>query len=128
MKDLSREEKIEQEIARLEQLISKKDDDFDKEQWKRVKRTFFAICGVIYSILLYLALENGINISGIDLETIFYLLVVLTFGVAFTAGLIMFVSYGVWFYIMNGAIRRAETIAELKGELYAIKSSKYKKE
>ena len=128
MKDLSREEKIEQEIARLEQLISKKDDDFDREQWKRVKRTFFAICGVIYSILLYLSLENGINISGIDLETIFYLLVVLTFGVAFTAGLIMFISFGVTFYIMNGALKRAETIAKLKGELSAIKSSKYDKE
>lgn len=134
-----RKEKIEQEIARLEQLISRKDDAFDKEQWKRLKRTFFVLCGVIYFILLYLASENGIYISDIikgvikaisdmDIESIFYLLVSLTLGVAVAAGLIMFVSFGVTFYIMNGALKRAETIAKLKGELNAIKYSKFNKE
>ncbi len=129
-----RKEKIEQEISRLERLISEKDDALDEEQGKRVKTTFFVICGVIYVVLLYLALENRINviditISGIeDLKAIFYLIVILTFGVAFAAGLIMFISFGVLFYIMNGALKRAETIAKLEGELIAIKLSKYDKE
>lgn len=136
MKELSREERIEQEIARLEQLILEKDYDFDKEQGKRLKRTFFAVCGVIYSILFYLSLDNGMNIGDIigdingieDVKAIFYLLVVLTVGVAVLAGLIMLLSYGVLCYVMNGAINRAETIAKLKGELNAIKFSKYNKE
>ena len=124
MKELSREE----EIERLEQLIARKDDEFDKEQGKRVKRTFFVICGAIYAMLLHLALENGINISDIDVEGVFFVLISLTVGVAFAAGLIMFVAFGVIYYIMNGAMKRAETIAKLKGELYAIKFSKYNKE
>ena len=124
MKDLSREE----EIERLEQLIARKDDEFDKEQGKRFKRTFFVICGAIYATLFYLALENGINISDIDVESVFYVLISLTVGVAFAAGLIMFVALGVMYYIMNGAMKRAETIAELKGRLNAIKFSKYNKE
>ncbi len=131
MKDLSREEKVEQEIARLEQLIARKDDEFDKEQGKRLKITFFVICGAIYAMLFYLALENGINISDIEVKGVFTLLELLgllTVGVAFAAGLIMFVSFGVTHYVMNGAMKRVETIAELKGKLNAIKFSKYDKE
>lgn len=130
MKDLSREERIEQ----LEKLISEKDDFFDKEQGKRVKRTFFVLCGVIYLILLYWALKNGLslsglgNISNLNIENIFYLLFVLTVGVGFLAGLILFISFGVCYYIMSGAIRRTETLAELKGRLYELKYGKHKEE
>lgn len=135
MKDLSNEEWIEQESLRLEQLIAKKDYEFDKEQGKRLKRTFFVLCGVICAILLYFALENEINISeisgDINLSAVWGLLSTLglvVLGVAFAAGFIMFVSYGIWFYVMNGALKRVETIAKLKGELYAIKFYKNNKE
>ena len=117
MKDLSREEKIEQEISRLEQLISKKDDEFDREQGKRCKRTFFVIWGVLFlSFLIYGRLDNIKDCLMCLAAT------------PVMSGFIMLISYGVWFYVMNGAIRRAETIAELKGKLYAIKLSKYDKE
>ena len=39
MKELSKEETLEQRISELEHLIKKKDCDFDKEQGKRIKRT-----------------------------------------------------------------------------------------
>ena len=133
MKDLSKEERLNQRIEELEQQIYIKDNMFDKEQWKRVKRTFFVVCGVIYLLLFWYLLEKGITISDLikidvnfkDIETIFYLILSLTFGVGFFAGLIMFISYGVWFYIMNGALKRVETIAKLDGELNAVKSEKY---
>lgn len=130
MGDLSREEKI----AKLERQIREKDDAFDKEQGKRLKRTFFVLCGVIYFLMFYcsdaISISNiirtisHININSINFETIkdiFYVLFALTFGVGFFAGLIMFVSYGVWYYITVGAMKRVETIARLEGELNAIK-------
>lgn len=129
---LKKEEKINQEIARLEQLIEEKDYEFDKEQWKRTKRTFFVLCGLI---LLYLVFESDIDISevasDINLSGVLGLLGsvgLVVLGVAFAAGFIMFLSYGVWFYVMNGAMKRVETIAKLEGELNAIKFSKYNKE
>ena len=134
MKDLSKEERLNQRITELERQIYEKDNAFDKEQGKRVKRTFFILCGVIYLLLFYFALEGDINTSvatasnanTIDIiETIFYAIVALTFGVGFLAGVVMFISYGVLAYIMNGATKRVETIAKLKGELSALKSEKH---
>ena len=113
MKELSRE----QEITRIERLIARKDDEFDKEQGKRVKRTFFVLSAVIY---LMVFMNDGMNCVQ---EYLGWILVA-----PILAGLVMFVSFGVMYYIMNGAMKRAETIAELKGELYAIKFSKYNKE
>ena len=123
-----RKEKIDQEIARLEWLIARKDDEFDKEQGKRIKRTFFVLCGALF---LHLVFESEINISDISAKGILTLLEslgLLTVGVAFGAGFIMFICFGVMFYITNGAMIRAETIAELKGRINALKSSKYDKE
>lgn len=113
MKDLSKEERI----AKLERLIHEKDDAFDREQGKRVKRTFLVLSGIIY-----LAAFMSDKTSGID----DYLRWILAAPIM--SGLIMFVSYGVWAYVIHGALKRAETIAELKGELIAIKLSKYNKE
>lgn len=125
MKDLSREEKLEQQILEMA-------EECGDRKWKRVKRTFFVVCGVIYFILLWLGLENGgisnINISNVDLETIFYSLIGLTFGVGFVAGLVMFVSYGILFYIIDGSLKEEKAIAKKIGELEAIKFSKYDKE
>ena len=134
MKDLSKEERLNQRIEELERQIYEKDNAFDKEQGKRLKRTFFVICGVIYFLLLWFALNGDINVSDVNttsnmntmevIETIFYAIVSLTFGVGFLAGLIMFISHGIWFYIDNGAMKRVETIAKLEGELNAVKSEK----
>ena len=110
MKDFSREERI----AQLEKLISEKDDSFDEEQGKRVKRTFLVLSGVIYLI----AFMCG-EISGI-----WYLKWLIIAPIM--SGIIMFVSFGICYYIMSGAIRRAETLAELKGRLYELKYGKYK--
>ena len=135
MKDVSKKERLNQRIEELERQIYLKDNIFDKEQGKRLKRTFFVVCGVIYFLLFYLALEGDTNVidatttSNMNVfeivEIVFCALVALTFGVGFVAGLVMFVSYGVWFYVMNGAMNRVETIAKLKGELNAVKSEKY---
>lgn len=106
---LEREEKIKQEISRLEKLISEKDNAFDEEQWKRCKRTFWGLSGVIYLV----AFMCG-EISGI-----WHLMWLIAAPIM--SGFIMFISLGVCYYIMSGAIKRAETLARLKAELYTIK-------
>lgn len=112
MKDLSREERI----AQLEKLISEKDEFFDKEQGKRCIGTFLVLSGAIY----LMALKYG-EISGI-----WYLMWLIIAPIM--SGIIMFVSFGICYYIMSGAIRRAETLAELKGRLYELKYGKHKEE
>lgn len=125
MRDLSREEKLERQIRDMA-------EEYGDKKWMRVKRTFFVLCGIIYFILLWRALENGgisnINISAVDIETIFYSLIVLTFGVGFVAGVVMFVSYGVLFYMIHESMKEEKAIAKKIGELEAIKFSKYDKE
>ena len=125
MNEPSREEKINKRIAELERQISIRDNELDKEQWKRCKRTFFVLCGVIYLLMFNFALDTrAISIGDINfevMENIFYTIVVLTFGVGFLAGVIMFISYAVMFYVTNGAMHRAETMAKLKTELETIK-------
>lgn len=113
---LEREEKTKRHISDLERLIYEKDDAFDREQGKRVKITFLVLSGIIYLVAFM-----SDKTSGTD-----YLRWILAAPIM--AGLIMFVSYGVWAYIIHGALKRAETIAGLKGELIAIKLSKYDKE
>ena len=127
-----KETEIDQKIERLEWLIRKEKDDFDDEQWKRTKRTFFVLCGVI---LLYLIFKSDISISeisgDINLSAVWGLLgalVLVVLGVAFAAGFIMFVSYGVWFYVMHSAMESTRKIAKLEGELNALRFSKYDKD
>lgn len=112
MKDLAREERI----AKLEKLICEKDDAFDREQGKRVKITFWVLSGIIYLVAFM-----SDKTSGTD-----YLRWIIAAPIM--SGLIMVVSYGVWAYVIHGALKRAETIAKLEGELIAIKLSKYNKE
>lgn len=122
MQEFSKKEKIEKRIAELERQIFVKNNAFDKEQGKRLKRTFFVLCGVIYFVIFYFALENGISdIKFETIENVFYTIVGLTLGVGFVAGFTMFISYAVMSYITNGAMKRAETIARLKAELETIK-------
>lgn len=123
MKDLSREEKLEQQIYKMADACGDK-------KWMRVKRTFFVICGVIYLIMIYYCLENGVGISNIkisdiDFEALFYMIFGLTFGVGFVAAVIMIISYAVLGYIIDGAMKDEKAIYKKIGELEAIKFNKY---
>ena len=131
MQELSREEK-EQEIARVERLIAEKDYAFDEEQWKRVKRTFFVTTGAIYLIGLYYLLDGGIGdiniaamLSNISIDAIYGIFALLVLPM-FIAGFIMFISYGVMFYIISGAIKKAETVSYWEGRLSEMRSNRYK--
>lgn len=125
MRFVSREEYLEQQIFEMA-------EEYSERKWKRVKRTFFVLCGVIYLVLLQRFLDNGgisnINIRNMSIGDIFYSLVGLTFGVGFAAGMIMFVSYGILFYIINESMKEEKAISRKAGELEAIKFSKYNKE
>lgn len=112
MKDLSKEERLEQEILEMA-------EKFGDKKWQRVKITFFILSGVIYLIELYCLLEGGI--SDINIDTICGLL----FAPLFAAGFIMFISYGILFYIIDGSMKEEKAIAKKMGELEAIKFSKY---
>ena len=118
MKDLSKEERLEQEILEMAEKCGDK-------KWLRVKRTFFVLCSVIYLLLLYYYLKVGINISDIDIVDVFYTIIALTFGVGFVALVIMFISYGILFYIIDGSMKEEKAIAKKIGELNAIKFNKY---
>lgn len=112
MKDLSKAERLEQEILKMAEKCGDK-------KWMRVKRTFFIVSGVMYLIELYCILKGGI--SDISIEVICGLL----FLPPFVAGFIMFISYGVLAYIIDGAMQDEKAIAKKIGELEAIKFSKY---
>ena len=108
MKDLSKEERLEQEIYEMAEKCGDK-------KWLRVKRTFFILSGVIYLIELYFVLKHGI--SEIDIEVILGFL----FIPPFVAGFIMFLSWGILYNIIKGAMEDEKAIAKKIGELNAIK-------
>lgn len=112
MKDLSREEKLEQEILEMADACGDK-------KWMRVKRTFFILSGVVYSIELYCILKGGINDINI------YAICGLLFAPLFIAGFIMFISSMVLLYIISGAMEDEKAIAKKIGELNGIKFGKY---
>lgn len=114
MEDLSREERLEQEILRMADACGDK-------KWARVKRTFFVISGVIYAVSLLIILKSGINISDISIDAVCGFL----FAPLVAAGFIMFLSWAVLSYIITGAMEEEKAIAKKIGELNAIKFSKY---
>ncbi len=129
MKDLSREETIEQRIATLEREIWHMENAIDNKKWMRAKKTFFYLCGAIYLLLFFYVLKNGtgdINIS--DVKSVFALVLFLTVGVGFVAGVVMFISVIVTAYLAHGALQDEKAIAKKLGELEALKFSKYNKE
>lgn len=114
MEDLSREERLEQEILKMAY-------DCGNKKWMRVKRTFFILSGAIYAIQLLLVLKNRINMSDITIDTVCGFL----FVPPIVAGFIMIISYGILFYIIDGAMKDEKAIAKKIGELNALKSNKY---
>jgi hypothetical protein len=111
MKDLSREEKLRQQLL-------EKADEYDDKKWMRVKRTFFVLTGAVYLIGLYISSNDGITIG-----TIFRLLLVSPL----LAGVIMFIAYGVLFYLIYNGMQEEKDLATLKGRLYEIEFNKYDK-
>lgn len=117
MKDLSREEKIEQHISRLEKRILELKIDCRKNKWLRTKLTFFILSGVVYII----ALEEHI------INSMLGFLGWLIFAPLIAIG-VMLISYLVLAYIINGVKEDMFTIGEMVGRLDAIKLSKYNEE
>ena len=107
MKDLSREEKLEQEILKMAH-------ECDDKKWLRVKRTFFVLSGVVY---LTVFMCGGMN----DIRDYLGWLI----SAPIMAGFIMFISYGILFYIIDGSMKEEKAIAKKIGELNALKFSKY---
>ena len=111
MKDLSKEEKLEQEIL----TMAKKCGD---KKWLRVKRTFFVISGGIYLIAFFPFLNEVVSDISIDIICGFL------FAPPMMAGIVMFLSWAVLFYIVDGSMKEEKAIAKKIGELNAIKFSK----
>jgi hypothetical protein len=101
MKDLAREQE-------LERLINEKVNACSEKKWVRLKRTFFAVSGAIYLLIIYYGLK-----SDIDIEYLLYGLVVSPL----MAGFVMLISYGILYYIITGAMEEEKYIAELRGKL-----------
>lgn len=92
----------------LRQLISNAEKACEKKQWKRVKKTFFVLSGVVYFIAFVCGEMNSI------VEYLGWLV-----AAPFAAGLIMYGSILVTAYINHGALEDAKYIASLNGELNA---------
>jgi Zn-dependent protease with chaperone function len=130
MKDLSREEKSKQEIARserkqeTEQHISKLEkriiemaEEGRKKKWIRIRFTFYILSALVYYIALDTDLIGGT--AG--------LLSWLLFAPLIAVG-VMLISYLILAYIINGIIKDAFAIGEMEGRKAAIQLSKLNKE
>ena len=96
------------EEARLQKEISKLEQIFEKNKWKRTKTTLFILSGVVYIAAFALGEMNSI------VEYLGWLVAAPIF-----AGLIMFASILITLYISSGAMSEAKIIARLEGELLA---------
>jgi hypothetical protein len=110
MKDLSKEEKLERQIRDMA-------EEYGDKKWMRVKRTFFATSAVIYFIVF---VSGGMNCAQDYLRWIL--------AAPISAGFVLFISYGVLFYMIHESMKEEKAIAKKIGELEAIKFSKYDKE
>ena len=106
-------------MEELEQRIVDKAYAYGDRKWLRIKRTFFAISGVMYLIELYFAVTGGTSDITIDVVCGFL------FAPLVAAGFIMFISLGVWTYVLDKTVNERIEIAKLEGELNAIESEKY---
>lgn len=117
MKDLSREESVEQHILRLEKRISELSADCRKNKWLRTKLTFFVLSGIVYIIALEVdKISSTVGLLGW-----------LIFAPLIAIG-VMFISYLVLAYIVDGVTKDMFAIGKMVGRLDAIKLNKYDKE
>ena len=114
MKDLSREERLEQDILRLEKRISEISKESRKNKWLRIKITFLILSGVVY----FIALEGDIinNTSGL----FWWLIIAPLMAIA-----VMVISYLVLAYIINGVMKDVFAIGKMEGRLSEIQFNKY---
>lgn len=117
MKELSREERKEQHILNLENQISHLADKRKKEKWLRTKLTFFILSGFIFYILLEWGVKN-------DVEGLLWWLI---FSPLIAIG-VMFISYAVLAYIINGVLKDTFAIGQIVGRKEAIELSKLNEE
>lgn len=92
----------------LRQLISRAKDACEKKKQKRVIRTFIVLSVVVYLVANYFGEMNNLK------EYLGWLI-----AAPFFAGLIMFGSMLVLFYIIKGGMEDEKYIASLEGELNA---------
>lgn len=114
MKDLSKDERLEQRVSNLEQRISEKVNECDKKKWLRGKITFFVLSIAIYILALMADIISGVA------ELLGWLIIS-----PITAGFVMFISYLVLGYIITGAMEDEKAIAKLIGTLEEVKFNKH---
>ena len=107
MKDLSKAERLEQEILEMAEKCGDK-------KWLRVKRTFFVLSGVVYLVVFICGGMNNIK------DFLLWLI-----GAPITATFIMFISSIILLHITTGAMEDEKAISKKIGELNAIKFSEY---
>ena len=95
----------------LEQRIAKLKESADNKKWKRVKRTFFVLCGVVFLAVFVL--------GEIRTKQDFFIYLLCT---PVASGLIMAASTLVMLYVTSGAMEDEKHIARLEGELNTISS------
>lgn len=115
MKDSSRAEE-------LRRIIHERVNACGERKWMRVKRTFLVLSGVVYLLQLYHGLKS--DKIDIDIESLLSWL-----GIApVMAGFIMFISYGVLYYIVTESMTEEKNIARLIGKLEGIEEVKRSEE
>ena len=115
MKESSKEERAKQHISKLEKRISELAVDCRKNKWLRIRVTFFVLSGLVYLI----ALSFCDSIAEILGWLIFAPLVAIS---------VMFISYAILAYIINGVKKDIFAIGEMVGRKDAIELSKLNEE
>ena len=115
MKELSKEERTNQHISKLEKRISELTVDCRKNKWLRTKITFFVLSGLVYVIATPFC------------NSILWILGWLIFAPITSIG-VMFISYVVLAYIIDGVKKDMFAIGEMVGRKTAIELSKLNKE
>lgn len=111
MSDISRQEKINNRIAELEHRIYEKAEEYGNNKWKRVKRTFFVLSGIVYVAAFQIGAIRG------SITTYLSWLVI----APIMAGIIMFVSSLVMLYCTSHSKEEEKTLAKMIAELNTIK-------
>jgi heme/copper-type cytochrome/quinol oxidase subunit 1 len=115
MGNLSREERTEQHISKLEKRILELAVNHKKNKWLRTKITFFVLSGLVYVVALSFC-DSMAEVFGW-----------LVFAPLVTIGA-MFISYAILAYIINGVKKDFFAIGEMVGRKDAIELSKLNKE
>jgi nucleoside permease NupC len=117
MKDLPREERIEQHVSKLEKRISEMIKDGRKNKWQRIRLSFYILSPLVY----YIALDGDI-INGIA-GLLGWLIIAPLIAIG-----IMCICYLVLGYTIDGVLKDAFAIGRMVGRKEAVELSKLNKE